>query len=62
MMTQRSPDGDSPRMPDDVDSLTPYDAPEMPNDVDRVIPVAGAPMTPGVVSPMIPGDIAPRGG
>ena len=72
-----APDGDDPRMPDDVDPATLYDAPEFPDDtpvipdvVNPVIPVTEAPMTPDADGSMIPdvgapeilGDTIPRSG
>ena len=77
MICQDAPDGDAPKMPDDVDPAALYDAPVisgdtpvMPDVVDPVILVADAPMTPGayvlmipdVGAPEIPGDTTPRSG
>ena len=56
-----APDGDDPRMPDDVDPATLYDAPVIRDDTPVIpyvlfpmIPVVDAPMTPGADVPMIP--------
>ena len=62
-----APDGDAPRMPDDVDPATPYGPPMIPDDTlvipdvaDSVIPVPDAQMTPGADVPMTPDAGAPK--
>ena len=49
-----APDGDAPKMPDNVDPATPYDAPVIADDT-PVIPDVGALEIPGDTTPRIRG-------